>query len=50
MDSLGNKIQTVSCWNGHYEDLVIEDLELSREKKVFSQVLPFISFYKTGPA
>ena len=46
-----NRVNYDTIWSAVQSNFeTIEDLELSREKKVLSQVLPFISFYKTEQA
>ena len=45
VDNLGNRLVTKSCWNGHYEELLIEDMERMEPAKNVELEIPVIGFF-----
>ncbi|MFW2332127.1 MAG: hypothetical protein ACN4E2_07565 [Nitrospinota bacterium] len=50
MDAVGNKINALHCWNGHYKNIDIVDLDISHLSEVTVEdarkIIPFIGFIK----
>ena len=46
----GNRVNTLHCWNGHYESLSVEHVSTDREETLTQEqveaILPFIGFVK----
>lgn len=51
VDGMGNKLNTLNCWNGHYEKIDLEFLEVIEPRREFTrseirEILPLIKFVR----
>jgi len=52
IDWEGNRVNTLHCWNGHYESVEIEHFELPSGVELtveqIQEILPFVAFVRTS--
>ncbi len=45
IDFYGNIVRSEGCWNGHYEKMEIEGIEINSLEKKIKEVIPFVGFF-----
>ena len=50
IDSEGNRVNALQCWNGHYKTLEIDHTDVHREEKLtreqVEKIIPFLGFVR----
>lgn len=50
IDWEGNRVNSVHCWNGHYESLEVEHIEIPLDRALTTEdiekILPFVGFVR----